>query len=765
MEEKKNEILNLTNELEAFIKTQDPKFLDKIEELKEIVEKLNNQQVQQKFNGLYSQVKTYEPAKGQNLDKILDIIENFKKSVEKNVELMEIYAENDRLDAEVKNNTPIDINNTINSFKNAIKNKDLEKITNCSMELRNYMLSLNDPSKVSSLNEVLGSILATINDSKKNIKDFTEEEIKNLLDKINELETMVLSKKSPEKASEKSPENLATIRKEMEDILGKSLYEGIENEYEHSISFQLDDYEVDKFQNLRKELKELLKDEKTNKERIDEIRVEMFIILNVNPYTYGKNKELIDALEEPNKSKFHQLKEKHEKLMENLNKKIKEDLKKGKNELSEEDKIRQRMAEILSKKNKKVEPFVGIEDTNIHDINWELDDNEKDEFLELKEKLDKIKGEKKQEPSKGETGLIPAPTPKPPMPTPTPTPKPPKKKRRLVKFAKKAKDFYKKHKKAILLVGGLVLFAVALHALLPSIMYFNSVLWNQAIVSGIAETAGLPVVLHDINTIIGAKIGATFTEATGIWTLANGSLLNAGAAQAGLLAALGKVALSAGSVGIGATLAVKNAYKLAKEKIQNRKNKKTHEKDPNKKSTFEGMKESFKKGFSKGKNKTKEDDKKGKEDSTLKPSEPNENKEFKRDDVSKRVVQAVNYFVEKGIISEEEKKELEKLPREEFVSKFKQIYNTRIEVKKDDASTKKEPININELKKGVPLSIYKYIDYCLETGIYTQEEVDKLQKLDEKSLKDIIYSDPRFIEFEKMRTATPEAEKSEGKSK
>ncbi len=56
---------------------------------------------------------------------------------------------------------------------------------------------------------------------------------------------------------EENQKRIEEIRKEMGQILGIESYEGIENEYEHAIRYQLDDNKVDKFQSLREELAKL----------------------------------------------------------------------------------------------------------------------------------------------------------------------------------------------------------------------------------------------------------------------------------------------------------------------------------------------------------------------------------------------------------------------------------------------------------------------------------------------------------------------------
>lgn len=670
MEEVKNEILALTKELREKLTQPGLEYLDVLENLKQKVKIFNNEQVDKKFNGVATFLVNEDITIKENLNKALDYIEYFEKSVEKNY---------------LKDNG--EMLPTVERFKEAIKNKNQEEIVYCTQEFIQYMKGLKNPNKVKMINNKLAPILSEI--TKKDIKDLTDDEINELLNKANEISDIINDKVEIKEDKKEIPEDLAKIRKEMDEILGKSLFEGIENEYEFALSYQLDEYEIDKFQALRAKLKELLIDPIANKAKMDEIRVEMFVILGVDPYTYKDNKKLIDELVEPNKSRFAELKAKHDELLENKLKKT--------------------------------------EGTKKPD-----DDNKKT-------------GDDNKKPTP--TGLV-----------PVPTPEPKKKKGRLVKFAKSAKEFYKKHKKAILLVSGLVLTAVAMQALLPSIMYFNSALWHQAVVNGATQ---LPTILHEINMVIGSNIGATYASGSGIWTLANGSILNATAAQAGLLASLGKIALSAGTIGIGATVAVKNAYRLAKEKIEKFKNREKKPKvkdDKNKTNIFTNVKDSFTKGYEKGKEKVTEEwnkykeNKKNKEDSKSNKKDPEdikpENKEFHRNDVSERINRVVNLLIDREYISKAEKEEMEKADKETFMAKFKEVFNKyNIDsVKKDN---KEDKVEFN--RTDINFAVSEFIKYCYETGIYTDEDIKKINGMDKETLTNYVYSDPRFVEFEQMR--------------
>jgi len=683
MEEVKNEILTLTKELREKLSQPSLEYLEVLEKLKQKVKKFNNEQVEKKFNGVASFLVNEDITINENLNKALDYIEYFEKSVEKNY---------------LKDNG--EMLPTVERFKEAIKNKNQEEIVYCTQEFIQYMKGLKNPNKVKMINNKLAPILSEI--TKKDIKDLTDDEINELLNKANEISDIINDKVEIKEDKKEIPEDLAKIRKEMDEILGKSLFEGIENEYEFALSYQLDEYEIDKFQALRAELKDLLTDPITNKKRIDEIRVEMFIILGIDPYTYKDNKKIIEALEEPNKSRFAELKAKHD--------------------------------ELLEKKFKNPDKTEGTKKPD--------DDNKKT-------------GDDNKKPTP--TGLV-----------PVPTPEPKKKKGRLVKFAKSAKEFYKKHKKAILLVSGLVLTAVAMQALLPSIMYFNSALWHQAVINGATQ---LPTILHEINMVIGSNIGATYASGSGIWTLANGSILNATAAQAGLLASLGKIALSAGTIGIGATVAVKNAYRLAKEKIEkfkNREKKPKVKEDKNKTNIFTNVKDSFTKGYEKGKEKVTEEwnkykeNKKNKEDSKSNKKDPEdikpENIEFHRNDVSERINRVVNLLIDRGYISQKEKEELEKADKPTFTTKFKEIFN-KYNIDNVNKDNKEDKVEFN--RTDINFAVSEFIKYCYETGIYTDEDIKKINLMNKETLTNHVYSDPRFAEFEQMRTEWSTDQKEE----
>lgn len=474
---------------------------------------------------------------------------------------------------------------TIHNFKKAIQSKDLEKISRISIEFINYLKSLNNKERVREINENLKQILSMIIDSKKNLSEFTDEEIKDLLKKAQELEKIIMKKEYKE-------------------------------------------FDV-----------ETKEKEKTSK----------------------KEKQTSPKLSEDKKEKLN-----------------------------------------------------------------------------------------KQNNAMGETRLISVET------------SSSKKKRRLVKMVESAKDFYKKHKKVILITAGIALLAVAISTLLPSIMAINSNLWWVAINSGASADVGLPVVLHDINMIIGTKIGATYAAGTGVWTLANGATLGVGAIVSGALATLGKVALI-GAAGTGLTVAVKNAYNLAKEKISKIKQKQKDENNE-KKVNIEGIKEAFKKGYEKSKAKAKEGyeflkQEKTKFDNKESIKEP---EKFYRDDIKQSLIDRINYLIEKGIITKEQQKELMIAKKEEFIMKFREIFNRwQINSNNPEDGEKKESFN----REDIPLSTNEFIKYCFKIGVYNNQDLVRLNSMDKSELTRMIRKDPRFIEFEQMRNGYEKEEKREGKSK
>jgi len=100
----------------------------------------------------------------------------------------------------------------------------------------------------------------------------------------------------------------------------------------------------------------------------------------------------------------------------------------------------------------------------------------------------------------------------------------------MVKAVKSAKNFFKKHKKACLIIAGLAAMAlVSHHVLIPAIMHGNIMI------------AGTSPVLRPFikftNNILGGMIGAT-KDSLGIWTLANGVSINPSCAASSLLKGL-----------------------------------------------------------------------------------------------------------------------------------------------------------------------------------------------------------------------------------
>lgn len=100
----------------------------------------------------------------------------------------------------------------------------------------------------------------------------------------------------------------------------------------------------------------------------------------------------------------------------------------------------------------------------------------------------------------------------------------------LVKAVKSAKDFYKKHKKVILIMAGLASFAlISYHVLIPAIMHGNIMIAGT--------TPALRPFIKSMNKILGVVIGAT-KDSKGIWSLANGVIINPSCAASSLLKGL-----------------------------------------------------------------------------------------------------------------------------------------------------------------------------------------------------------------------------------
>lgn len=129
-----------------------------------------------------------------------------------------------------------------------------------------------------------------------------------------------------------------------------------------------------------------------------------------------------------------------------------------------------------------------------------------------------------------------------------------------IRAYKSAKDFFKKHKKAALIIAGLAAIAL-LHAtlgpvLIPAIMHGNMMIASTSpLLKGFALFS---------NNVLGGLIGATPLGATGVpafWQLANGTLLGPSAAATSLLKG---IAIS----GIGSTIMIAPVIVAVKKLIE-----------------------------------------------------------------------------------------------------------------------------------------------------------------------------------------------------
>lgn len=127
-----------------------------------------------------------------------------------------------------------------------------------------------------------------------------------------------------------------------------------------------------------------------------------------------------------------------------------------------------------------------------------------------------------------------------------------------VKATRETSSFFKRHKKGILIATGLGMCALTgvlvPTLIIPALMHANSIV--------AAHTAGsaLASAMHGINTSLGGFIKATFDGATGIWTMANGTAINAAAAKTSILGALGTYGLWS-VYGFGLVKSFKNMIK------------------------------------------------------------------------------------------------------------------------------------------------------------------------------------------------------------
>ena len=101
------------------------------------------------------------------------------------------------------------------------------------------------------------------------IKDINEHDMMYELDDadIDKIQDLKSELKNAMDTLSMLPPRVDEIREEMGEILGIKPFVGIENEYEHGIGYQLDDCDVDRFQELRAELRnEMAKTEVKSKE-------------------------------------------------------------------------------------------------------------------------------------------------------------------------------------------------------------------------------------------------------------------------------------------------------------------------------------------------------------------------------------------------------------------------------------------------------------------------------------------------------------------
>lgn len=211
----------------------------------------------------------------------------------------------------------------------------------------------------------------------------------------------------------------------------------------------------------------------------------------------------------------------------------------------------------------------------------------------------------------------------------------------LVRAVKSAKDFYKKHKKAVLIAAGLAAIAL-IHAtvgpiLIPAIMHGNIMIG--------ATAPALRGFTGFVNNILGGMINAS-CNVHGVWSLASGAIINPSVASTSLLKGL---AIS----GIGTTALVAPVVIAIKKLVQKMKN--------------ADLKKKFTEGIEKGKEKAK----KKKEEKEKKPKKRNTGKL-----VEEEIAQLVRDYRKSGM-SLEEFCEQEELTEEEKT--ILQIYEQKVQ--------------------------------------------------------------------------------------
>lgn len=124
----------------------------------------------------------------------------------------------------------------------------------------------------------------------------------------------------------------------------------------------------------------------------------------------------------------------------------------------------------------------------------------------------------------------------------------------VVRMAKSAKNFYKKHKKIILIGVGLAAFALTtFHVIIPAIMHGNIMIAGT--------TPALRPIIKPINVALGSIIGAT-KDSAGMWFLRNGVRINPSCAASSLLKG---IAVSSGAGTLGIVSLIKGVRKITEK--------------------------------------------------------------------------------------------------------------------------------------------------------------------------------------------------------
>lgn len=213
---------------------------------------------------------------------------------------------------------------------------------------------------------------------------------------------------------------------------------------------------------------------------------------------------------------------------------------------------------------------------------------------------------------------------------------------------KKVKNFFKKHKKKIIIGLGLASLALAfVPGVAPAIMVANSRLWVEAPIV-------LKPILHTCNVLLSIPAGATEVS-TGLWAFkSTGALINEFAASASLLKSLATAAVAfTGSTAILKTIGyakdkiVNKTKNLIKNKINNKNKEDDYEYDVEKEDENTKTKDESKELIENDRDKTEE-----KEDIDINVP-VNEDEEYNNDEV----VETENTTDDNMIYSEEQNKD------------------------------------------------------------------------------------------------------------